>query len=103
MRRHYLVDGRPGIMGPGGYGLKRLHITFGERNSTERLFRTLKERTRRFYNDISSHRLENLKSFMSLFMTWYNHHRKRQELGRIPLEAMLPYGILLCLCFYNRE
>jgi len=31
------------------YGLKWLHITFGERNSIERLFRTFKERTKRFF------------------------------------------------------
>jgi hypothetical protein len=58
---------RPVILVDGGpwypralqkYGLKRLHITFGERNSIERLFRTFKERTRRFYNNIPSKLVE---------------------------------------------
>ncbi len=91
-------DGRPVVLVDGGprypwalnrYGLKWLHITFGERNAIERLFRTLKERTRQFYNNLPSDRLDNLEAFMSLFMTWYNHLRKHQGLGRIPLEVTL--------------
>jgi putative transposase len=85
-----LVDGGPWYpWALKRYGLKWLHITFGERNAIERFFRTLKERTRRFYNNLPSDRLDNLESFLSLFMTWYNHLRKHQGLGRIPLEVML--------------
>jgi len=85
-----LVDGGPWYPWPlERYGLKWLHITFGERNSIERLFRTLKERTRRFYNNLPSSRLDNLESFMSLFMTWYNHLRKHQGLGRTPAGVTL--------------
>ena len=85
-----LVDGGPWYpWALDRYGLKWLHITFGERNAIERFFRTLKERTRRFYNNLPSDRLDNLESFLSLFMTWYNHLRKHQGLGRIPLEVML--------------
>jgi hypothetical protein len=50
-------------------------VTFGYRNSIERLFRTLKERTRRFYNNLTSDRLDNLQSFMDVFMLWYNNLR----------------------------
>jgi putative transposase len=54
-----LVDGGPWYpWALQRYGLKWLHITFGERNSIERLFRTFKERTRRFYNNIPSKLVE---------------------------------------------
>jgi transposase-like protein len=85
-----LVDGGPWYPWPlDRYGLKWLHITFGERNAIERFFRTMKERTRRFYNNLPSDRLDNLESFLSVFMLWYNHLRKHQSLGRIPLEVTL--------------
>ena len=64
---------------------KWLHITFGERNVIERFLRTLEERTRRFYNNLPFDGLDNLETFLSLFMTWYNHLRKHQGLGRTPL------------------
>jgi transposase-like protein len=72
-------------------GLKWLHVTFGLRNSIERLFRTLKERTRRFYNNVPSKRddLKNVSLFMELFMLWYNHLRRHQTLGRVPVEVSL--------------
>jgi putative transposase len=85
-----LVDGGPWYRWPlERIGVRWLHVTFGERNSIERLFRTLKERTRRFYNNLPSDSLENLESFMRLFMVWYNHLRGHQGLGRIPLEVAL--------------
>ena len=85
-----LVDGGPWYpWALDRYGLKWLRITFGERNCIERFFRTLKERTRRFYNNLPATRLDNLESYMNLFMTWYNHLRKHQGLGRIPLEVTL--------------
>jgi transposase-like protein len=84
-----LVDGGPWYPWPlDQMGVKWLHITFGERNCIERLFRTMKERTRRFYNNLPSHRLDNLESFLSVFMLWYNHLRKHQGLGRMPLEVL---------------
>jgi hypothetical protein len=50
----------------------------------DRFFRTMKEeRTRRFYNNLPSDRLDNLESFLNLFMVWYNHLRRRQGLERI--------------------
>jgi len=35
-------------------GLEYFHETFGERNRIERWFRKLKERTKRFYNNINT-------------------------------------------------
>ena len=85
-----LVDGGPWYPWPlNEMGVRWLHITFGFRNVIERFFRTLKERTRRFYNNLPSTRLDNLQSFMNLFMLWYNHLRRHQGLGRIPLEVSL--------------
>ena len=85
-----LVDGGPWYRWPlERIGVRWLHIIFGERNAIERFFRTLKERTRRFYNNLPSDSLENLESFLSLFMLWYNHLRRHQGLGRIPLEVAL--------------
>jgi len=87
-----LVDGGPWYpWALQRYGLKWLHITFGERNSIERLFRTFKERTRRFYNDIPSKEgsLKNVNLFIQLFMLWYNHLRRHQMLGCVPMEVSL--------------
>lgn len=70
------------------YGLKWLRITFGERNCIERFFRTTKEKSRRFYNNLPSERLDNLESFLSVYMLWYNHLRKHQRHRRIPLEVL---------------
>ena len=84
-----LVDGGPWYPWPlERMGLRWLHVTFGYRNAIERFFRTLKERTRRFYNNLTSDRLDNLQSFMSVFMLWYNHLRRHQGLGRVPLEVL---------------
>jgi putative transposase len=73
------------------YGLKWLHVTFGERNSIERYFRTFKERIRRFYNNIPSKEgsLKNVNLFIQLFMLWYNHLRKHQTLGCVLMEVSL--------------
>ena len=84
-----LVDGGPWYPWPlDGMGIRWLHITFGYRNVIERFFRTMKERTRRFYNNLPSDRLDNLQSFINLFMLWYNHLRKHQGLGRTPSEVL---------------
>lgn len=89
--------GKPVVLVDGGpwypwalerYGLKWLHVTFGERNSIERFFRTFKERTRRFYNNLPSSRLDNLQSFVDVFMLWYNRLRWHQGLGRSPAGAL---------------
>jgi putative transposase len=85
-----LVDGGPWYRWPlDSMGIRWLHVTFGERNAIERFFRTLKERTRRFYNNLMTKRLEDLQSFMDVFMLWYNHLRKHQGLGLVPMEVSL--------------
>jgi putative transposase len=85
-----LVDGGPWYP----WALERMgfeweHVTWGRRNAIERLFRTVKERTRRFYNNISSRVSENkltcVTTFLEVFMLWYNHLRKHQTLGRVPV------------------
>jgi transposase-like protein len=84
-----LVDGGPWYSWPlDRAGIRWLHVTFGYRNTIDRFFRTLKERTRRFYNNLTSDRLDNLQSFLDLFMRWYNNLRKHQGLGRTPLEML---------------
>jgi transposase-like protein len=67
-------------------GLKWLHITFGERNHIERLYRTLKERTKRFYNNILSKEdnLGNADRYAKLFMLWHNY-----------LSGIMAWGTLL--------
>ncbi|MFQ6134858.1 MAG: integrase core domain-containing protein [Nitrososphaerales archaeon] len=72
-------------------GLKWEHVTFGRRNPIERFFRTLKERTKVFYNNIPArvHKLVNVRLFLELFMLWYNHLRRHESLGRTPMEVTL--------------
>ena len=60
-----------------------------DRNAIERFFRTLNERTRRFYNNLPSTRIDDLSSFMDIFMLWYNHLRRHQILVRTPAEVDL--------------
>ena len=85
-----LVDGGPWYPWPlNEMGFKWLHVTFGERNAIERFFRTMKERTRRFYNNLPSDSLVNLQSFINVFMVWYNHLRRHQGLDGFPVEAPL--------------
>jgi putative transposase len=82
-----LVDGGPWY--PWAFercGLRWLHITFGERNAIERFYRTFKERTRRFYNNINARvsKIRSLTVFLNLFMLWYNHLRWHQGVKAIP-------------------
>jgi putative transposase len=85
-----LVDGGPWYPWPlNEMGIRWLHITFGYRNVIERFFRTLKERTRWFYNNLPSARLDNLQAFVDIFMLWYNRLRRHQGLGRVPVEVSL--------------
>ena len=80
-----LVDGGPWYPWPlNEMGFKWLHVTFGYRNAIERFFRTLKERTRRFYNNLPSTRMDNHQSFKDVFMLWYNHLRRHQDARKNP-------------------
>lgn len=64
-------------------------ITFGHRNVIERCFRALKEQTRLFYNSLSSMGLDNLQSFMDVFVLSHNHLRRQHGLGRILVKLTL--------------
>ena len=88
-------EGKPVVLVDGGpwypwalerYGLRWLHITFGERNSIERFYRTFKERTKRFYNNINArkNKIVSLSVFLSLFSLRYNHLRWHQGTRCIP-------------------
>ena len=82
-----LVDGGPWYpWALERYGLRWLHITFGERNSIERFYRTFKERTKRFYNNINAKtgKIVCLSVFLNLFSLWYNHLRWHQGTRQIP-------------------
>jgi transposase-like protein len=71
-------------------GFEWEHVTWGKRNAIERLFRTVKRRTKIFYNNINGRNaLTNLTLFLDLFMLWYNHLRKHQTIGRTPTEVGL--------------
>jgi len=92
--------GKPLILVDGGpwyswvldrLGLRWEHVTFGRRNPIERLFRTVKERTKGFYNNIPArvHKLVNVTFFLEIFAFWYNHLRRHESLGRVPTEVTL--------------
>ncbi|MEM2683853.1 MAG: DDE-type integrase/transposase/recombinase [Nitrososphaerota archaeon] len=68
-------DGKPVIVVDRGpwyrWALKRLgieyiHETFGDRNRVERWFRKLKDRTKRFYNNINSKSVEEIAAAIAL-------------------------------------
>jgi len=63
-----------------------MHITRGARNRVERWFRTLKERTGRFYNNVNARRqgILCMKLFLNLFTYFYNNLRIHQTLGTTP-------------------
>jgi transposase-like protein len=76
------------------YALQRLGIPYAcmkysFRNRIERWFRTLKDRTKRFYNNFPYRSLEKIneaEKFFELFVFWYNCIRKHMTLGRTPID-----------------
>lgn len=68
-------------------GLKYEQITFSVRNSIERWFRTLKERTRRFYNNFFTKDIMEMEKFLELYVFWYNCLRCHMTLKRSPMEV----------------
>jgi putative transposase len=72
-------------------GLDWLQMTFGKRNYIERWYRTLKQRTKRFFNNFpirnEERAIERISSFMHLFAYWYNHMRPHETLKCIPSEV----------------
>ena len=63
-------------------GVEWVHKTFGERNRIERWFRTVKARTRRFFNNFPVRKtpIFKIKLFIRLFVLWYNFIRPHQTL-----------------------
>ena len=67
------------------HGLRWRHQAFGLRNTVERWFRTLKDRTKRFYHNFQTRKgLFKVNLFLRLFTLWYNWIRPHQTLGRPP-------------------
>ncbi len=66
------------------------HVTTGLRNRIERWFRTLKERTRRFYSNFPSRKrdIKCVKLFLQTFTYWYNNLRTHQTLGKPPSQIL---------------
>jgi transposase-like protein len=53
-------------------GMTYFHETFGNRNSIERLFRELKERTKRFYNNANSKTLKSIEELVTAIASIHN-------------------------------
>jgi putative transposase len=58
--------------------------------AVERWFRTLKERTKAFYNNFPAGRsgIKNVKLFLQTFTYWYNNLRIHQTLGKPPSQTL---------------
>ena len=56
------------------------HETFGKRNRIERWFREMKERTKRFYNNVNSKTLKSIEELVAAIATTHNIIRAREEL-----------------------
>ena len=88
---HILVDKGPWYLEAlRSLGLSWTHVTRGLRNRIERWFRTLKERTRRFYNNFPSRKrgIKSVKFFLETFTYWYNNLRTHQTLKRPPTQTL---------------
>ena len=48
------------------------HETFGKRNRIERWFREMKERTKRFYNNVNSKKLKSLEELVTAIAIMHN-------------------------------
>jgi transposase-like protein len=55
------------------------HETLGNRNKIERLFRELKERTKRFYNNVNSKTLKSLEELVTAIAIMHNISRTGGE------------------------
>jgi len=72
------------------YALKRLglgyfHETFGERNRIERWFKKLKERTKRFYNNINTKSIKNVEETAKAITLLHNIITQTRSLGGVIL------------------
>jgi transposase-like protein len=53
-------------------GITYFHETFGNRNRIERWFREMKERTKRFYNNVNSKELKCLEELVTAIAATHN-------------------------------
>ena len=53
-------------------GMTYFHETFGERNKIERWFREMKERTKRFYNNVNSKTLKSIEEIATAVAIVHN-------------------------------
>lgn len=75
----------------GSLKLNYIQKTFGIRNYIERWYRTLKQRTKRFFNNFpirnEGRAIERISSFLHLFAYWYNHMRPHETLRCVPSDV----------------
>ncbi|MEM2582454.1 MAG: DDE-type integrase/transposase/recombinase [Candidatus Caldarchaeum sp.] len=64
-------------------GIEYFHETFGERSRIERWFRELKERTRRFYNNINSKKVKSIEEITSAIALIHNTLLNTQREGGV--------------------
>ncbi|PUA31122.1 MAG: hypothetical protein B9J98_07750 [Candidatus Terraquivivens tikiterensis] len=72
------------------YALKRLgieyfHETFGQRNKIERFFREIKERTRRFYNNINTKTVKSIEEIATAIALTHNTLTQSRSQGGVIL------------------
>ena len=53
-------------------GMTYFHETFGNRNKIERWFREMKERTKRFYNNVNSKTLKSIEELVTAIAIMHN-------------------------------
>jgi len=66
-------------------GIEYFHETFGERNRIERWFRKLKERTKRFYNNINTKTVKNIEEIAKSIALLHNTLTQNRKLGGVIL------------------
>ncbi|MDT7877157.1 MAG: hypothetical protein RQ862_01205 [Candidatus Caldarchaeales archaeon] len=60
-------------------GIIYFHVAFGKRDRMERLFREMKERTKRFYNNVNSKKLKSLEELATAIAAMHNIIRPGKE------------------------
>jgi putative transposase len=60
-------------------GITYIHETLGKRNRIERWFREMKNRTKRFYNNINTKNLKSLEELVTAIAAMHNVIRAREE------------------------
>jgi putative transposase len=60
-------------------GMTYFHETFGNRNKIERWFREMKERTKRFYNNVNPKKLKSIEGLVTAIAIMHNISRAGGE------------------------